>query len=886
MLDSLPNPILLVMADDALTVNRAAHELCQRFARRMPQRRCTSRLYGWLEQEIAQFRLDEKQPAAFERSLPARGGELWFQVQLARLDDREPSGAGIIVTLTEITERKHAEDELRHSQERFRILFEHAPDAYYLSDIKGVFVDGNREAERITGYAREELIGANMLQVGLLPIAQLPRAAKLLAKSARGEPTGPDELVLRRKDGSAIEVEIRTVPFRIGKDALLLGIVRDISERKKAERARREAERRYRDFFENMPIGLYRTNPDGESLGVNDALVKMLGYPDRQTLLATDTEGVYVQRQDRQRWVELMEGDEVVPSYESQWRRYDGSIIWVNESARAVRDESGIIRYYEGAARDVTARKEAQQALRESESRYRLLAETSSDVIWSMDMNLQSFYTSPSVLKLRGYTSDEAMAQSLEEALTPESYQLVAQALQEELASGLFDRSQPFQSRAFELEVLRKDGSTVWTEVTVSVLRDEEGQPIGVTGVTRDISERRCMREALRKARDKAELYLDVAGVIIVALDSEGRITLINRRGCEILGYAEEELLGQPLFDLVLPDREREQVPSLFGEAVLGKQPPPDSLEGSVITRAGEERIILWHHTMLRDESGNIIGSLSSGEDITERKRAEEQLQQYTELLERANEEIKDFAYIVSHDLRAPLVNLRGFAAELREAVGIVRLAMEKLLPHLDDAQQRKRVLLALQEDMPEAIGFIDNAATRMDRFVRAVLLLSRLGRRPLVFEQVDMEIVVREALSSLQHQISTHPATVDIGPLPSVVADRTSMEMIVQNLLSNAVKYLVPERAGQIAIGGQRRQGETLFQVRDNGLGIAPANWDKVFRPFRRAGRHDVPGEGVGLAYTETLVRRHGGRIWFESEEGRGTTFFFTIADDPGEAS
>jgi signal transduction histidine kinase len=266
-------------------------------------------------------------------------------------------------------------------------------------------------------------------------------------------------------------------------------------------------------------------------------------------------------------------------------------------------------------------------------------------------------------------------------------------------------------------------------------------------------------------------------------------------------------------------------------------------------------------------------------QELTERKRAEEQLQRYAAELERANEGVKRFAYIVSHDLRAPLANLRGFSEELHYALEVIGSVMDTALPHLDE-KQRLAVTMALEEDVPEALGFIDSSVTRMDKFIAAVLKLSRLGRRELELEPIDMDALVQATLQTLGHQIEERQVKVSVGPLPEVVADQTSMEQIMGNILSNAVKYLTPDRPAEIEIGAERSDVETTFYIRDNGRGIAEEDMDKVFAPFRRAGKQDVPGEGMGLPYVQTLVRRHGGRIWCESELGVGTTFSFSLSN------
>jgi signal transduction histidine kinase len=268
-------------------------------------------------------------------------------------------------------------------------------------------------------------------------------------------------------------------------------------------------------------------------------------------------------------------------------------------------------------------------------------------------------------------------------------------------------------------------------------------------------------------------------------------------------------------------------------------------------------------------------------EEVAERKQAEEQLRRYSVELASSNEELKQFAYIVSHDLRAPLVNLKGFAAELDSAMQVIRPALDAFLLQMDE-QQRQVVTAALREDVPEALDFIGSSVTRMDHFISALLKLSRLGHRDLKLESIDMNTLVQASLKTVAHQIEDRQVQVTVGPLPEVVADRTSMEQILGNLLDNAVKYLDPDRPGEIEITAERDRDETTFHVRDNGRGIAEDDMDKVFAPFRRAGRHaeHVPGEGMGLPYVQALIRRHDGRIWFESEAGEGTTFNFTISN------
>jgi signal transduction histidine kinase len=263
---------------------------------------------------------------------------------------------------------------------------------------------------------------------------------------------------------------------------------------------------------------------------------------------------------------------------------------------------------------------------------------------------------------------------------------------------------------------------------------------------------------------------------------------------------------------------------------------------------------------------------LSKARDELEKRVADR-----TSDLTALNEELKTFAYIVSHDLRAPLINIRGFTSELKMAVGVIARSLEKNPNLLDDAEG-KEIAGLLKEDVPEALRFIDSSAKAMDNLINAILKLSRLEQKNFKREKMNTGAVVESVLKSLLFQIEANGTMVCVGSLPDIEADGVSMEQVFANTITNAVKYLDPTRPGKIEISGQERQDDVLFTIMDNGRGIAEDDMGKVFQIFRRAGKQDVPGEGMGLAYVQTIIRRHGGHIWLESEPGVGATFFFTI--------
>jgi signal transduction histidine kinase len=246
--------------------------------------------------------------------------------------------------------------------------------------------------------------------------------------------------------------------------------------------------------------------------------------------------------------------------------------------------------------------------------------------------------------------------------------------------------------------------------------------------------------------------------------------------------------------------------------------------------------------------------------------------------LVRANEEIQRFAYIVSHDLRSPLVNVMGFTSELETANATMTMlvdTVEKRAPGIDVAE----AAVAAREDLPEAIGFIRTSTQKMDRLINAILRLSREGRRVLVPEQLDLKDIAATVRDSLRHLADERNAEITIqSPLPRLSGDRLAIEQILSNLVENAVKYLSSDRPGQITIRGESKGDRRIIEVVDNGRGIAPADHARIFDLFRRSGAQDQPGEGIGLAHVRALVYRLGGTIDVHSTLGVGSTFRVTL--------
>jgi signal transduction histidine kinase len=260
----------------------------------------------------------------------------------------------------------------------------------------------------------------------------------------------------------------------------------------------------------------------------------------------------------------------------------------------------------------------------------------------------------------------------------------------------------------------------------------------------------------------------------------------------------------------------------------------------------------------------------------------EERVNERTEDLMRANQEIQRFAYIVTHDLRAPLVNIMGFLSELEtslKAVTIYVLA-DTTTPN---EEQIREARLAVEEDLPEAMNFIRSSTRKMDALINAILKISRDGRRKLVAERIDLKAAIETAAASVQHQVAAADGSVEIDSrVPALITDRFSLDQILGNLFDNAVKYRHPQRPVSISVRTvPAGKGRIKIDVADNGRGIAANDRERVFELFRRAGEQDQPGEGIGLAYVRSLIRNLGGDITVDSTEGIGSTFTLLLPSD-----
>jgi PAS domain S-box-containing protein len=383
--------------------------------------------------------------------------------------------------------------------------------------------------------------------------------------------------------------------------------------------------------------------------------------------------------------------------------------------------------------------------------------------------------------------------------------------------------------------------------------------------LNKEVSERTRAEYELRKERDFAKSLVETAQVIVLVLDTEGKIVSLNPYMESICGYRLDEVRGKNWFETFIPESWQKEISELFGKAVFGKTPVM-GVVNPIITRDGQEVEIEWYNKTLRDIDGNITGLLSIGQDITARKRAEEALQQSNhELkmaavkLEESNKELKDFVYIASHDLREPLRKISSFGGLLKESL------------------EGK-----LSDDNKENMKFMIDGAERMTKMIEGLLIYSRVSTKEAPLEEVDLNEVVEQIKQfELSKPLEESGATIEIPkPLPKIMANRVQVGQLLQNLISNGIKYQEKGAKPVITIRGCNiSDNEVKVEVQDNGIGIEEKYKEEIFKMFKRLhSRREYEGTGIGLSVCKKIVEKHNGKIGVESKPKEGSTFWFTM--------
>lgn len=377
-------------------------------------------------------------------------------------------------------------------------------------------------------------------------------------------------------------------------------------------------------------------------------------------------------------------------------------------------------------------------------------------------------------------------------------------------------------------------------------------------------------RRKIEESETKYRLLVENQTDMVVRTDAEGRFLFVSPSYCRKFGKCEEELLGRSFMPLVHP----EDIAVTLEKMQSLKVPPYTCFVEQRAKTVDGWRWLAWADKAIPDEEGNITAIVGVGRDITDMKNAQEEKELLLQVLEIKNKELESIVYVASHDLRTPLVNIRGFGGELK----IACRKLEKTVAEVNDMAFKDR-LTPVQEEIAESLYFIDAGAAKMQALIDGLLEISRIGTASLRVQPLEMNRILKHIVSSMNYQIQQAGATVTVETLPSCRADARLINQVFTNLLDNAIKYRDPERPTLVTISGTQEGPFCIYRVTDNGIGIAPEHHKKIFEVFYRLNPDSKQtGEGLGLSIIVRILDRLGGSVRLESELGKGSTFIVSV--------
>ena len=538
--------------------------------------------------------------------------------------------------------------------------------------------------------------------------------------------------------------------------------------------------------------------------------------------------------------------------------------------------------------RDVTARKQAEDALRESEERFRLAAAATHAMVYDLDVRAKRVNAMQGLAGLLGYDLAEAEL-SLEwwdRQIHPDDLEACHAAFQNIHADP--------RDHTIEYRLRHKDGRILCVEDHATPVRDGAGQVVRIVGTVVDITERKRAEESLRKSVARFGSVLDNSQDVIYRVNLQtGRFEYISPSAEMVTGYTSDELTALSLetaLAMIHPD----DMPGMQAALAVLEATGQAEVEYRQRARSGDYRWLSNRMSLIRDDADQPLYRDGNIREIGERKRAEIALRKAAEELARSNKDLESFAHVASHDLQEPLRMVNGF----------LDLLQDRYKGQLDAKAQ-------------EYIGLAVDGATRMSALIRDLLEYARVGSKDKQTVAVKLDAVVDYAKANLRATIEESNAVIIADSLPTVMADEGQMRQLFQNLMGNALKFRQPGVRPEVFIsarvahtdevsgfrvqcsGSLKQDGEKLssgaeprnltseisfwlFSIRDNGIGIDPTQVGRLFQVFQRLhNREEYPGTGIGLAICKKIVERHGGRIWIESTPGKGSTFRFTLWED-----
>jgi len=761
------------------------------------------------------------------------GAVRWVEMYSNRIEyGRKPAIQAIII---DITEQKQAEEMLRRSEQKYRTILEEMGDGYFETDLTGNFTFVNDAMIRVLGYSKEEIIGMNYR--ALRPKKDAKAVFKAYNRIYKtGEPLRNFFTEIVCKDGRHIFAETSAFSIRNAKGEIIgfRGVRRDLTERRKMEEALEKSELRYRQLAENAGEAILVVqdnvikfaNPKGAELS-GYSIEELVSTPFAQFIHPDDVDMV------ADRYARRLKGEAVPQIYDFRIIRKDGDTRWSELNAVPIlwEDRPAVLCFMS----DITERKQAEEALRQSEEKYRTVLEEMDEGYYEVDMAGTFTFVNDAMSRILGYSRDELIGMNYKIYTPKEDIKPIFQAY-----NRVYQTGEPL--KWFPMPEIRKDGTLIVAEDSVFPLQNEKGEVIGFRGISRDVTERKRAEEALRQSEERYRTILEEMQDSYFEVDLTGNLTFVNSSACRHLGYSREELIGMNYKDYTDGDY-IQSVFRIFNE-VYRTATPNKGFTWKIIRKDGSPGFIESSVAPLRNDKGEIIGFSGVGRDITERKKIEDQLMITDRLAS-----IGQLAAGVAHELNNPLTAVIGFS---------------DLLLGRD-----------LTADVKEDLETINQESRRAIDIVKGLLAFAREQRTEKAMVDINSIIQGVLQLRSYEQRVSNiEVAARFASDLPEIMGNGAQLQQVFLNIIVNAEQAMFEaHNRGKLTIVTERVGDVVRASFTDDGPGISPDNMKQLFTPFfttREVGK----GTGLGLSICHGIVTEHHGKIYAESEYGKGATF------------
>lgn len=730
-------------------------------------------------------------------------------------------------------------------------------------DQNGMVMNWNKGAEKIKGYKASEIIGksfslfytkedidANIPQTFL---DDAKRVGKVVSEGWRVKKNG--ELFWAR-------VVITNLRNEIGESFGFAKITYDLTEKRKAD-----AENLFlASIASNLQDPIISTDNEYKIVEWNHAAERLLGWKREEVLTKLLSDFMQVDYLENSR-------EEILKGFEENgfWQ---GEVVYHTKSGKPLNVLVTVSNILNGLGelvgnlalvKDITSLKYTQAELLrlnneleekveertkevyKSEQRFRFLIENNDSIIALIDSDYKTIYRSPSAERVTGWAASDAGENGALSRIHPADMAIAQDVIKRAM-------EKPGVAINITLRAQHKNGKYKWLEGTLTNLLNEPNVGALVTNL-RDITEIKEAEIKLNTSERKFRALIENAADIISLIDANGIVTYVSPAFEKVTGFYFEEIVGKKNTSIMHPEQ-IEESKSVFEQLIANP--------GKLFKRTNRFKHKDGHYIWVEGDVVNLLDDpdvnsiVSNYRDVTLKRHAEDRINKYMHELERSNKELEQFAYIASHDLQEPL-RMVGSYVQLLE----------------------KRYKGRLDTDADEFIQYAVEGATRMKALINDLLNYSRTNRET-TLTKVDVNVVVREALINLKKTIEDTHAHVTVGTLPTLLADKTQVLQVFQNLIINGIKFHTDDRLPHIHIDAINKNNEWLFSVADNGIGIAPEYKEKVFVIFKQLNQKSrYSGTGIGLAIAKKIIEGNGGSIWFESEVGKGTTFYFTVKNN-----